>query len=288
MSSARWLSPVGRIALFGAAILLAGGAANAQSPSSPNSSHSATAPASYSSSTDYAFVTDSGDGAEPAAPTPAAAGQYDNKSGGGGSTGWKSRIAFEGGAGFNIPVSDTSNYLNTGWQMLVGGGLHFGHGVSLLAEYQFMKDGLPSALVAETGANSGNAHIWGFQLEPIVDLIPKSANKVYVEGGGGFYRKLTNFQNPQAEEFCSYFYCGIGYENVTVGHLSSNQGGFNVGGGYAHKFAGMYGDGKMEIFADVRYMDVLTPAENKSPNGLGVATIGAGTKIIPVTFGIRF
>ncbi|HKF48137.1 MAG TPA: hypothetical protein VKB38_12320 [Terracidiphilus sp.] len=289
MSSVRWLSRAGLFALAGAAVLLAGAAANAQSSSHLSTSHESAASPAESSSTAYTLVTDSGDVAEPSAPAPApaAGGQYDNKSSAG-SSGWKSRLAFLAGAGFNIPESDTSNYLDTGFNLDLGGGMHFTHAITMLIKYQFIHDGLPQKLVAQTGANDGYAHIWSFTAEPSVDLFPRSANGIYVAGGGGFYRKVTSFTNPQPQQFCTYFYCGIGYTNVTVGHLSSNQGGWNIGGGFRHRFAGMYGDGKMEVFADARYLDIMTPAYSDSPNGLGVATIAAGTKLIPITFGVKF
>jgi hypothetical protein len=166
--------------------------------------------------------------------------------------------------------------------------MHFSHGVSLLAEYQFIDDGLPSSIVAEAGANGGNAHIWSFTLDPVIDLMPKRATSVYVTGGGGFYRKVTNFTSPQPTQYCTYFYCGIGYQNAVIGHFSSNQGGWNVGGGMTHRFGGMYGEGRMAVFAEARYLEVMTPAVTTSPNGLGVTSVAADTKLVRITFGLRF
>jgi hypothetical protein len=51
---------------------------------------------------------------------------------------------------------------------------------------------------------------------------------------------------------------------------------------------GMFSDSKMKLFAEVRYLDVMTPAVTTSPNGLGLTTVAAGTKLIPVTMGIRW
>jgi hypothetical protein len=290
MSSSRWSSPLLRFAFLGAAVLLAVGTASAQFASTPDSSHSAAAPATESSSNDF-VVTDSGsgDGSEPSAPEPAghAAGQYDNAAGGG-SHGLRSRMAFETGSGFSGPTSDSSPYITWGGNLTVGAGLHFTKRITVLAEYQFIDDKLPGKIIAETGATGGNAHIWSLTLDPVIDLFPKSHNDVYVTGGGGFYRKVTNFTDPQPTLYCDYYYCGITYQNAVVGHFSSNQGGWNVGAGYAHRFGGMYGDSKMQVFAEARYLDVLTPEVNSSPNGLGTTFIGKDTKIVPVTFGVRF
>jgi hypothetical protein len=73
-----------------------------------------------------------------------------------------------------------------------------------------------------------------------------------------------------------------------VGHFSSNQGGWSIGGGIQHRFGGWNGDGKMKVFAEARYLDVLSPALTTEPNGLGTTTVGPDTKIIPVTVGLRF
>lgn len=301
MSFASWLFSARRFAFLGACALLAVASANAQVAVSASNepapttaaTNDAAVPGSYSSSRDASAALNESPDLEgiPAAPAPAkpegGGGQYDNKSGRSGH-GWKDSLALEFGGGFNTPTSNTSSYLNTGYNFTAGGGLHFSHGLALLAEYQFINDGLPNSLVAEAGANSGNAHIWSFTLDPVIDLMPKHATSVYVTGGGGFYRKVTNFSNPQAVQYCTYFYCGVGYQNQVVGSFSSNQGGWNVGGGVSHRFAGVYGDGKMAVFAEARYLDVMTPAVTTSPNGLGVTSVGAGTKLVPFTFGLRF
>ncbi len=199
-----------------------------------------------------------------------------------------SHLTFEAGGGFNAPTSDSSPYITWGGNINVGAGYRINPRVSVLTEYQFIDDKLPGALIAETGATGGNAHIWSFTLDPVVDLAPKRTNDVYVTGGGGFYRKVTNFTDPEPSEYCTYFYCGIAYENQVVGHFSSNQGGWNIGGGFTHRMGGIYSDGKVKLFAEVRYLDVLTPAEVSSPNGLGTTTVGADTKLVPVTFGVRW
>jgi len=198
-------------------------------------------------------------------------------------------LAFEAGAGASGPVGTSGNYITWGGNFTGGGGFHFARGFSLLAEYQFIDDKLPGAIIAETGATGGDAHIWSLTLDPVIDLFPKHDNSVYVTGGGGFYRKVTNFTDPEPAEYCYYYgYCGITTQNEVVGHFSSNQGGFNIGGGFTHRVGGVYNDGTMRLFAEARYLDVLSPASAIAPNGLGTATVGAGTKLIPITLGLRW
>ena len=230
----------------------------------------------------------------PAAPAPASggagqSGQY-GQSGGYGyhDHSWTSHLAFEGGGGANGPAGDSSSYITWGGNFTAGAGYRFAKRLSLLAEYQFIDDKLPGAIIGEAGATGGDAHIWSLTLDPVISLFPAHTNDLYVTGGGGFYRKVTNFTDPEAVEYCSYFYCEQGYQNEVVGHFSSNQGGWNVGGGFTHKLGGVYGDGNVKLFAEARYLEVLTPAVVAQPNGLSTTTVAADTKLIPITLGVRF
>jgi hypothetical protein len=220
----------------------------------------------------------------------AGAGQYGNGGGYGGSGkhGLLHNWAFEAGGGFNAPQSNSVTY---GGQFTVGAGLNFSKRIAGLIEYQFLDDKLPGYLISETGASGGFAHIWSFTFDPVIDLMPKATNDVYITGGGGFYRKVTSFTDPEETEYCDYYYgyCGVGTTNVVVGHFSSNQGGWNVGAGFQHRMGGTYGDGKTKLFIEARYLEVLTPAvKGITPNGLNETTVAADTKVIPVSVGLRF
>jgi len=200
-----------------------------------------------------------------------------------------SHLAFEIGGGANAPTPDSSSEITWGGNVNVGAGLHLGHGISLLAEYQFVGDKLPGKLIAETGANGGHAHIWGLTLNPVIDLFPKKTNSLYLTGGGGFYRKVTSFTDPVEALYCNYYYCEYGVDNQVVGHFSSNQGGWNAGAGYSRRIGGnSFHQGRAKLFAEARYLYVDTPAVTTQPNGLGTVTVGKGTEVIPVTFGVRW
>jgi len=291
----RWMSQVQgtglRAGVLVSAVFFAAGFAVAQSVAVSNDPGSVrAASASYSSSNDLKLPqmaelsSPASMAALPSAPTPSSSGGQEGR--GGWARSWKDNYALEFGGGFNAPTN--KDYITWGGNFTVGGGVNFSKRLALLAEYQFIDDKLPGALIAETGANGGHAHIWSLTLDPVVSLFPKSSNDFYVTGGGGFYRKVTSFTDPEEAEYCDYYYCGIGVVNEVVGHFSSNQGGWNIGGGYQHRMGGMYGDSKMKLFAEVRYLDVLTPAVTTEPNGLGTTTVGAGTKLIPLTLGLRW
>jgi hypothetical protein len=259
-----------------AALLLTTSTAFSQDRSSEN----------FSSSNDAATSSSADVAPLPAAP----ASQHDTSYGnGGGHHGYAmSHLAFEAGGGFNAPSKGSSPYITYGGNFTVGAGLRMQKHVSVLAEYQFMDDKLPGNLIGETGANGGHAHIWSLTLDPVIDLAPGRKNDLYVTGGGGFYRKVTSFTDPQTVQYCDYYYCGIGTQNAVVGHFSSNQGGWNAGAGYTHTLGSqMYGN-NVKLFAEARYVFIDTPAVQSNPNGLGTTTVAAETKLVPVTLGIRF
>lgn len=225
----------------------------------------------------------------PSAPTPAtsASGQENTDY-----SGWKGRdivhrLTFEAGGGVNAPAGDKT-YITWGGQFTLGGGVNFSRRVALFAEYQFIDDKIPGAIIAEAGAQGGHDHIWSFTLDPVVSLFPTSNNDIYITGGGGFYRKVTSFTDVEPTQFCDFYYCGVGYAPQVVGHFSSNQGGISVGGGYQHRLGGMYGESRVRLFAEVTYVYVDSPAVTTQPNGLGTTSVAKGTKVLPVNFGVRW
>jgi hypothetical protein len=272
-----------RASVVAAAVLLAAGVASAQSTAPNDSSNSS----SYSSS--QSGLTQVAELALPDAPAPNASASSPGGSGGGQYGGGEKHgilhsWTFEAGGGFNAPISSSVTY---GGQFTVGGGVNFNKYLAALIEYQFLDSKLPGYLIAEAGANGGYAHIWSFTIDPVVDLMPKAANDVYITGGGGFYRKVTSFTDPEETEYC-YYFCEVGTTNAVVGHFSSNQGGINIGAGFQHRIGGMYGDSNTKLFVEARYLDVFSPAVTGSANGLGVTSVAANTRIIPVSFGVRF
>jgi hypothetical protein len=278
-----------RAGLVTAAVLIAAGVTSAQSTASNDASSSSTSSSSsYSSSQSGLTQTELAEFVLPEAPTPSASASSGGGGGGQYAAGERHSVlhnwTFEASGGFNAPISNSVTY---GGQFTVGAGLKFNKYLSTLIEYQFLDSKLPGNLIAEAGANGGYAHIWSFTIDPVIDLMPKATNDVYITGGGGFYRKVTSFTDPEETEYC-YYFCEIGTTNAVVGHFSSNQGGINIGAGFQHRVGGMSGDGNMRLFVEARYLDVFSPAVMGSANGLGVTSVAANTRTIPVSVGVRF
>lgn len=284
-----------RSALAGIALASAALFCTAVALVTPTSASAAEAPAAeitapaagYSSSVVANLDMPSALAAEPGV---AAGGQQERHYGA--APGWKQKVAsnfaLDFGGGFNAPHPDSTPYITWGGQFNIGAGYNFSPHLALLAEYQFLDDKLPGNLVAETGANGGNAHIWSLTFNPIYTLNPRQATQYYVTGGGGFYRKVTNFTDPVDVYYCDYYYCGIAGGTTVVGHFSSNQGGWSLGAGIQRRFGGQYSTARMKYYIEARYLQVNSPAITTQPNGLGTTTVGPDTKLIPVTVGIRW
>lgn len=301
--------PLLRRMLIAASAFAIGLSLNAAAQTSSPADNSA-AGQTYSSSADYhAFLsTDALLGGSSSAEPSTALGNGSPQYGGGRQSStypsYESRtshIAFEGGFGFSIPVGSDTSFSQTdindgnlspsegiGYGLTVGGGWNFSKKFGALLEYQFLHQSIPSDYLdalstADAGGSSsttglgGNINTWSLTVDPIYYVPFSHKSGVYVTGGGGFYRKVTNFTEPV--ESC-YFYCVSSPE--TVDHFSSNQGGFNAGFGVYRKIFGQDSNGK--FFAEVRYVWVNSPKADSSNSFQGSGT----EELIPVTFGVRF
>ena len=183
MLSQGWKSLLRRITIPGSVAFLAIGMAHAQSATFPSQSPSASAaPSESSSQQDWSSSLQTFSLADSDSLTPLPSSPEPSGSGAGGQAsdvhkGWKQNLsnnfALEFGGGFSGPLGSSSNYITWGGNFTVGGGLNFNKYFALLAEYQFIDDKLPGAIIAETGASGGDAHIWSLTLAPVIDLFPK-------------------------------------------------------------------------------------------------------------------
>ncbi len=189
-------------------------------------------------------------------------------------------LAIEAGGGFTVPAGNTGTWQNVGYNVNIGGGWNFNDRFGVLAEYSFNGSNIPQSTLTNIGEPNGNVHLWSLTLDPI--FYYKTSGRIggYVTGGGGFYRKLTSFTEPVfAGDFCNFFGCFPQFENVTLSHFSSNQGGVNIGTGVTFK---PNADGKAKFYAETRYVWVDSPTSGA--NSIGTGTVGS----FPVTFGFRW
>jgi hypothetical protein len=140
---------------------------------------------------------------------------------------------------------------------------------------------LIAAIFPSARSPTSASHLWSLTLEPMVTYKTGGHIGGYVIGGGGFYRKLTSFTEPvYVGDYCDYFYgCYPQYDNVTLSHFSSNQGGVNIGTGVTFK---PNVDGKGKFYAEARYVWVNSPTSSNSALGTG------SINMFPITFGYRW
>ena len=194
--------------------------------------------------------------------------------------GWDRHFVFEAGGGVTTPAGDTQNYANTGWNALLGAGFQFNDRLSLLAEWNFNRLGVPHSLAFQQAkVPDGNEHIWTLDLNPKFNILHGDRFNGYVIGGGGFSRALTSFTFPVYVP-CGYYYYYYGggcVGDVTVAHTSTNQGNVDIGIG-AEWRASPYERGK--LFLEARYQKLFSPHSALPPGG------DAG--LIPITLGYRW
>jgi hypothetical protein len=216
------------------------------------------------------------------------------------------KYTFEGGVGFTVPTGSSGKELGTNFKFQVGGGYNFSKKFAVLLQYDYDKFGLTGGnldrqfnrynalnLVDDNGnpvdfsGLGGNAHVWSITLNPTYTFYQADSLGAYVIGGGGFYRKVTNFTLPQTGVYCDFFgFCYQFTQNQTFDHYSNNAGGVNGGVGFTYRFSRFASE---KFFAEVRYVwvDNQPSANSSNPDALYPEN-NKRTEYIPITFGIRW
>ena len=214
------------------------------------------------------------------------------------------KYAFAVGGGFNVPTGATAHDLAVSWKFQASGGYNFNKKFGVMLEYDYDKFGLTSGninrqfirynnlgLVDQNGNHvsfaglDGNAHVWSITLNPIYHFYQTDSIGAYVTGGGGFYRKLTNWTLPSTGVYCDFFgFCYAFTQNQTFDHYSNNAGGFNAGLGFTYRFSRF---ASQQFYTEARYVWVGNSQSTNSINGLYPENNNR-TQYFPITFGIRF
>lgn len=192
-----------------------------------------------------------------------------------------SHIAFVAGGGFTAPIGNaTHGYDTWGYNLTFGGGWNFTKKFGVLFEYQFNRNKIPGATISAVGAQGGNINSHLFLFNGIYYPWSKGKTGIYLLGGAGPSRKVTNFTDLVPQQFCYYYFCSYGYAPVTVANFSSTQLAADAGIGLYWKAFGQDSNGK--LFMEARYVFVNSPRATSTTNGEGTE------ELIPVTFGVRW
>jgi hypothetical protein len=245
------------------------------------------------------------------------------------------KYEFYGGAGFTAPTGDTHHVDTTSWGFQVGAGRNFNKNLGVNVEFNWDNMGLQgSALnnqfnlynaqinyfcgyspftpnsnttacqsnqITDLTSLDGHTHVWSFGLEPVYNIAVNQGLGAFLEGGFGFYHKVTDFTVPTVEEYCDEFYgCYEVGANQTYDHYTSNAPGVNVGIGFTYKFSRFSNE---RFYVDARYVYLFNQARSgvdastcTSPSCVAATFNIANdfpqnsqrTSYIPVKFGIRF
>jgi hypothetical protein len=223
---------------------------------------------------------------------------------------------FLGGIGLTLPVGDTHYYETPSYGFQVGGGRNFNKNLGVGLQFDYDHFGLQGATLSNqeyvynygctpvyqadgycalvTGLD-GNNHVWSFTLNPTYTLATEGSMGAYLVVGGGFYHKVTNFEEPTTEEECSLYGCGDYDVDATIDHYSSNAAGVNGGFGLTYKFSHFSNE---RFYMEARYVLMLNSART-GYTAQNVATTpydgydaypanSHRTTYIPIKFGIRF
>jgi hypothetical protein len=225
-----------------------------------------------------------------------------------------SKYFFLGGIGLTLPVGDTHFYETPSYGFQVGGGRNFNKNLGVGLQFDYDHFGLQGATLANqeyiynciptngvcvsdgqfTGLD-GNNHVWSFTLNPTYTIASEGSMGAYLVVGGGFYHKVTNFEEPTTEEECSLYGCGDYDVDATVDHYSSNAPGVNGGFGLTYKFSHFSNE---RFYMEARYVLMLNSARfgytaqnvaTTSYDGYNAYPANSHrTTYIPIKFGIRF
>lgn len=214
------------------------------------------------------------------------------------------KYTFAVGGGFDAPAGSTGKDLAVNWRFQVAGGYNIDKKLSVQLEYDYDKFNLTSGninrqfnrynslgLVDQNGnpidfsGLDGSTHVWSLTLNPKYNFYQGESAGAYVIGGGGFYRKVTNWTLPQQGTYCDFFgFCYTFTQNQVFDHYSNNAGGLNAGIGFTYRLSRWASE---NVYAEARYVWVDNQPSTNSVNGLYPEN-NHRTGYFPVTFGIRW
>jgi hypothetical protein len=190
------------------------------------------------------------------------------------------RYNLNGGGGLVFPLSDASNFVNSSYDLVGGGGLNLTPHLKMVGEFMFAGLPVKQSIIDELGVANVKGRLYALtgNLMAGTSIGPKKT--IYAIGGGGWYRRTLEAKQQVLKEgqICEPGWIWFGVECVngifptteTVASRTSSAPGFNVGGGIAFRL----GESPANIYAEVRYHRAFTK--------------NVDTTVLPLTFGVRW
>jgi opacity protein-like surface antigen len=188
-----------------------------------------------------------------------------------------SRFRFNVGGGVGYPQGDLSSFVNRSGSFVAGGGYNFAKYFGVDTEY-FWQDLPINDRVSQqlkTPSENVRAQQYAWTFNPIVGVPLGRKFGTYVIGGIGWYHRSGQTTTPAVGVVCvpywSWWYgCTLATTDIVTASKSSSAFGKNIGIGFTYRL----GESPLKIYAEVRYHEA---SYNNVP-----------TKLVPVTFGIRW
>jgi hypothetical protein len=187
---------------------------------------------------------------------------------------------FNAGAGPGFPLSTASNFVNTSYNVVGGGGVNLQTHLKLVGEFMFQGLPVKQSIIDELGVSNVKGRLYALTGNLMAGTSIGGSKTIYAIGGGGWYRRTLEAKQKvlTAGEKCEpgWIWWDIQCENgifpttITVASRTSSAPGFNVGGGFAFRV----GTTRANIYTEVRYHRAFTK--------------DVDTTVLPVTFGVRF
>jgi Outer membrane protein beta-barrel domain len=190
------------------------------------------------------------------------------------------RYNFNGGAGPVFPLSDASNFVNTSYNLVGGGGLNLSTHFKFVGEFMFAGLPVKQSIIDELGVTNVKGRLYTLTGNLMAGTSIGGSKTIYAIGGGGWYRRTLEAKQKVLQEGTkcepSWIWwaveCvdGIFPTTVTIASRTSSAPGFNVGGGIAFRVK----QSSANIYAEVRYHRAFTK--------------DVDTTVLPLTFGVRW
>jgi opacity protein-like surface antigen len=188
---------------------------------------------------------------------------------------------FVAGGGFNFPVGDIDNYLNSSGSMLIGGGRHISKTLTAQVEWNHNWLGIDPSVIDRAQSDSvtiDNAYAsqWSMTLNLVRRFNPDRDIVPWVTGGFGYYKRnvqitqnVAVYYPPIWDPWWGWIDGGWAPGEAITGSREASGFGFNVGVGVDLEI-----ESGASLFLDVRYHQANLD--------------GVNVTIVPVMAGIRW
>jgi len=187
-----------------------------------------------------------------------------------------SKVAFNVGAGVNVPVGTGSDFLTPGWTFNAGGGFKPDRHLSLGLDFNYDHWKLNSRALGTFDVPAGHTNVWSLTFNPTYNFYPRSKVDFYTTAGYGLYHRNLVFTQPvlqnviTCDPFFGFCFNQTETVNQVLAQFGTYKGGFNVGGGFSFRL----GESPFKFYTEARYHQMFNS--------------GTDMKFIPITFGIRW